>query len=220
VSHVNNQRHRLLKQLGIETKVDLPGVGENLQDQPNLSLIYSGRLNVTGYIPASTFVTALDLYGNSALALAAKTRSCLSRWAAHIASQEYNGMAVESIRKILGIQHDLIFGKNVTVGEILTTASGNLLVSAFWALLPFSRGSVHLRSTSLEDANNPMIDPGFFQIDFDMTMQAAVGRLAQDFWTVAPMGDFVTENLSPGNSVLPNSASDEQWDSFIRSSCE
>jgi choline dehydrogenase len=191
-----------------------------LQDQPNLSLAYSGLINTTGYAPYATFVTAQDLYGNNTAAVSAEVRSGLSRWAAHIASQRHSGIDVKAIERILAIQHELIFVQNVTIGELLTTASGSTLVTSFWALLPFSRGSVHLQSTSVEDTNSPRINPAFFEIDFDLAMQVAVGRLAQEYWTVAPVKDWVVENISPGDSVLPMPASEEQWASFIRDSCK
>jgi choline dehydrogenase len=67
-----------LKGLGIETRIDLPGVGENLQDQPNVPLLYTGTLNVSGYSPYATFVTASQLFGDDFEDIAAYVLSNLS----------------------------------------------------------------------------------------------------------------------------------------------
>lgn len=199
--------------------VELPGVGENLQDQPNLSLIYSGSLNVTGYAPYATFATAHDMFGSNTSAVGSMTARNLPEWARRMASKR-EGLDAGSLEKILRVQHDLIFSKNVTIAELLTTASEDVLVSAFWALLPFSRGAVHLRSTLTDDANDPIIDPAFFAVDFDLSMQVAAGKLAQVYWTEAPAKNYVIENIAPGTSALPLHASDEQWKSYITGSCK
>jgi len=56
---------RILSKLGIETRVDLPGVGENLQDQANLLMTLKTKANVSGYTPYAAWVSARDLFGNS-----------------------------------------------------------------------------------------------------------------------------------------------------------
>lgn len=54
-----------LKKLGIETVVDLPGVGENLQDQPKLSSVYTPKTATPGALtPFAAFVTAQDVFGD------------------------------------------------------------------------------------------------------------------------------------------------------------
>lgn len=174
---------------------------------------------MTGYAPYATFATAHDLFGSNTSTIASMTASKLPEWADQMASKR-QGLDTGSLEKILRVQHGLIFNKNATIAELLTTASGNLLVSAFWALLPFSRGAVHLRSTLTDDANDPIIDPAFFEIDFDLSMQVAAGKLAQVYWAEAPAKDYVIENIAPGASTLPLHATDEQWKSFITGSCK
>jgi choline dehydrogenase len=60
-----------LQQLGIKMRIDLPGVGENLQDQPNVPLLYTGNLNVSGTAPYATFLTAAQLFGQDVEDIAA-----------------------------------------------------------------------------------------------------------------------------------------------------
>ena len=57
--------HSLLKKLGIETVVDLSGVGENLQDQPDLTSVYTPKTATPGvFAPFAAFVTAQDVFGD------------------------------------------------------------------------------------------------------------------------------------------------------------
>ena len=55
----------LLTKLGIEVRVDLPGVGENFQDQPDLTVSYSPETATPGvFTPYAAFVTAKDVFGD------------------------------------------------------------------------------------------------------------------------------------------------------------
>lgn len=206
---------RILKSLGIETKVDLPSVGENLIEQPNNILAYSGDLESLSNA-YHTFATVADLFGNDVAAIEASTRASLSKWAqAAVDASGSDALNITAIEKLLHIQHDLLFKKNVTAAEVLTVvAPQGLLASNFWILLPFSRGSVHLGSA--EKINEPLINPRFFLADFDLTATVATGKLAQRFWLSGPVNISVTEPLIPGSDVLPNNATDVQWESYAR----
>ncbi|KAI1661826.1 putative GMC oxidoreductase [Daldinia decipiens] len=204
----------ILKEHGIETKINLPGVGENLQDQPNVALEYTSNINLTGTIPYATFATAQDLFGKQTSVVAEATSTKLSEWAQKVSDINNRAIDAHQLEEIFRIQHNLIFKDYVTIAETLTSASGNILISAFWPLLPFSRGNVHLRST---EASDPAIDPEYFLIDFDLTVQTELGRLSQNLWYTDPIGDVVTGNLVPGDEALPRNATDAQWATFIAS---
>lgn len=208
--HVNNIS--ILEKFGIETRIDLPAVGEHLQDQPNVSLQYSSKINITGTAPYATFATAQDIFGNQTAAVAAATEASLSDWAKKI-SDANNGINTSQVESIFRIQHDLIFKANITIAETLTSGGDNVLVSAFWLLLPFSRGSVHL--SSAQEINNPLIDPKYFLIDFDLDLQTKIGRLSQNLWYTGPIDTVVVTNLVPGDTDLPRNATDTQWATFI-----
>ncbi|KAI1752442.1 GMC oxidoreductase [Xylaria castorea] len=203
----------LLKELGIETLIDLPGVGEYLQEQPNTVLIYGSTQNMSGSAPYATFPTAQDMFGDETSAMKASTSAQIPDWAKKVAAASNGAVKVANVEKLLRTQHDLIFNKNVTIGETLTTASGGLLVSAMWLLLPFSWGSVHL--TSVDAINAPAIDPRYFLIDFDLDVQIGLGRLSRKLWQTKPISNLVGSSILPTDDVLPRNATDEQWTSFI-----
>lgn len=203
----------ILSQLGIETTVELPGVGENLQDQPNVSLRYPGKINITGVAPYGTFVNARDIFGNKTASIATSTNASLSDWALTIHKASGGAVSCRALERLFRIQHDLIFREHVAIGETLTNAAGSNFVSEFWFLLPFSRGSVHLTHT--EALDQPAIDPKFFLIDFDLALQIELGRLSQKFWYTSPVNRLVL----PGATNLTLDASDAEWTSYYDTSC-
>lgn len=192
-------------------KRNLPGVGENLQEQPNSNLVFEGTLNVTGYATYATFGNAEDLFGPEKVAVSDNVSAKLTAYAESAASGSRGGLDASAVEQVLRIQHDLIFNKDVTIGEIITASFSGSLLTAWWCLLPFSRGRVHL--ASLDAFNSPLIDPQYFVADIDLTTQVAIGKQAQSFWHTNPIAEIVTRNLTT------DPASDDEWAEYITSTC-
>jgi hypothetical protein len=109
------------------------------------------------------------------------------------------------------------FKHNVTAAEILLAiAPDNVLASNYWALFPFSRGSVHLES--VDNINKPLVDPGIFLADFDLATMVAAGRFALKIWLSEPMKTkgSVTGPIVSGGWKLSNNATDAQWQAYLR----
>jgi choline dehydrogenase len=196
-------------------------VGENLLEQPNHILAYSGDLGSSGSA-YHTFVTMADIFGSDVAVVGAATRANIPKWAKQAVDASGSGaLNATAVEKLLRIQHDLLFKHNVTAAELLTVVApvgGGLLASNYWILMPFSRGSVHLGSA--DKINGPLIDPRLFLADFDLTAQVATGKLAQKFWLSESMSNFVVGPLIPGSDVLPDNATDAQWEAYTRGSGE
>ncbi|KAI3394499.1 hypothetical protein diail_2633 [Diaporthe ilicicola] len=201
---------QVIGDIGVDTVIDLPGVGENLQEQPNSNLLFEGLLNVTGYATYATFATAEDLFGPQKLAVSDEVSANLTAYAESAASGSRGGLNVAALEKIFRIQHDLIFEKNVTIAETITTSSSGYLLTAWWCLLPFSRGRVHL--ASLDAVDSPLIDPQYFVADIDMVVEVATGKQAQSFWHKKPIAEYVGQNLTA------DPVSDEDWAKYITNS--
>lgn len=199
---------RILTTLGIDTVIDLPGVGDNLQEQPNTNLIFTAKLNVTGYATYATFGTADDIFGSDRAALADATAANLTKYAQAVVSASNVGLNATATEQVLRVQHDLVFSKNVTIGETITLSAPGLVATAHWLLLPFSRGSVHLGRVG--EINSPVIDPRYFLVDFDMALQVAIGKQAQEFWRSR---GYITSNYSA------DPASDAEWVEYIEHLC-
>lgn len=199
---------KFLEQLGIETVIDLPGVGENLIDQPNNAIIYQGNGEVIadGYSPYATFATAKDLFGNNAETVAKDTKEKLSQYAEEVASWSNGALDASALEQLFEIQHRVMFEEETTIVELLTTAQMETFVSAYWILMPFSRGSVHLKSAS--DLGTPIIDPRYFHIPLDFDSQIEAGRLATKFWESSGL-------VESGTVALPGNATDAEWKAFV-----
>ncbi|KAI4592934.1 hypothetical protein KJ359_010186 [Pestalotiopsis sp. 9143b] len=204
-----------LEKLGIATKIDLPGVGENMIEQPLAALAYSANFpNTTGTVgPFGLFVNAQDIFGDETTDIAATTRGNLSTWAAQISAANGGIIDAAALLQVFQVQHDLIFEQNVTIGEILSNFAEEpglgYIANVGWPLLPFSRGSVHLKSADAID--DPAIDPKYLLADFDVAVMTAAGRVAQAFYYQEPIADSVTGYILPGDAVLPRNATDQQW---------
>lgn len=105
----------LLKKHKIPVMVSLPSVGENLQNQSSVNLVYFGTLNITGYAPYAVFATAQDLFGDDTSAVASSTRERIPIWAKNISDASGGTVKAPALETIYGIQHDLIFNQNVTI---------------------------------------------------------------------------------------------------------
>ncbi|KAH6632868.1 glucose oxidase [Chaetomium tenue] len=209
---------RILKSLGIETRVDLPGVGENLIEQPSHFLLFSGDLQDSSASAYHSYVTIADLFGADVAAVEAATRANIPKWAKAAADASgARSLDACALEKVLKIQHDLLFKHNVTAAEILLAiAPDNVLASNYWALFPFSRGSVHLKSA--DKINEPLVDPRIFLADFDLSIMVAAGKVAQKFWLSEPMKTkgTVIGPIVPEEVDLPNNATNAQWQLYLR----
>lgn len=205
-SGIGNPRH--LEQLGIEPVIELPGVGENMIDQPNNVIMYqgNGKVIADGYAPYATFATANDLFGERAGTVAEETRSKIPEYARQVASWSNGALDASSLEQLFEIQHRVMFDEDTTIVEIFNTAQQENFVAAYWILMPFSRGSVHLKSAN--DLGMPVVDPRYLEIPLDFDTQIEAGRLATAFWEASGL-------VANGTVALPGNATDAEWKAFV-----
>jgi hypothetical protein len=115
-----------------------------MQDQITYNLFFNttGTSNFTNdltNIPTYAFVTAKDLFGADTSAVAAELRRSIPEYAAKIAAESNGASSVRAEKRRLSTRVDLIFNKNVPVGEMILQPT----FAAFWQTLPLSSGSVH-----------------------------------------------------------------------------
>lgn len=206
----------LLRNNGIDVVVDLPGVGENLIDQPLSIMAYKGSFQVEGYSPYSIFATAQDLFGDDTQAVADESKAKITEWAKQVVDGSHGALKTSVVERLMQSQHDLIFSKNATLGEIVIAAQGDRFGSSHWELLPFSRGRIHIGPDG--DIEKPALDPRFLATDFDVATQSAIAKLVRRFYTSKPMQGLATTQLEPKpEDVPPEDATDEQWAAWVRS---
>lgn len=189
-----------------------------MQDQINSALLYTGNNSKSsGQTPYVTYATMYDFFGDSAASIAEETRANLSSWAAIVAEANNNSVPAKALEYLFGIQHDLLFKQNISSLEILTAVSGPSFSNPYWGLIPFSRGSVHIKSS--DPLAYPAIDPKFFLIDFDGQVMVAAAKLIRKFWATRPVSGIVVEETFPGFEAVPVNATDAEWLASIKSSC-
>ncbi|KAF7959250.1 hypothetical protein EAE96_002764 [Botrytis aclada] len=203
----------ILQKHGIPTKIILPGVGENLQDQPNNAFAYESNTTYNGTVPYVTYAPLSSI-------LPSVPAANLSTWASSISAAINGSISPGAMNYLLTIQNDLInqnvpdieviFGNTVNTGS----GPGTYLYTAFWTLLPFSRGNVHI--SSADPAAYTAINPNFFLVDFDLKVQVAIAKWTRKFWAAKALVSAFTE-MSPGYSVVPKNATDLQWETWIKS---
>lgn len=176
-----------MNRLGIPVKVALVGVGENLQDQFNNELIYKTTTIATynGEAPYVTYGNVDDYIHNDSFATTSSANSRIKEWAAIVSQANDNSVPASAIESLLRVQYDLVFNSKVPTAEILTTATGQTLLSPYWGLLPFSRGSVHI--SSADPTVLPTIDTKFGLLDIDTKFQIAISKLIREFWNTEPV---------------------------------
>lgn len=201
---------------GIETKVDLPTVGENLQDQMNNGLAYDSKTSYSKSPDYVAYPSAAQLFSN-ATTIGSKLLGKLPEYAAQVASANGNITKAKDIEHFFKIQWDLIFKYHIPVAEILMEPSGSTYDTEYWGSVPFSRGNVHISSA---DPTAPAsIDPKYFMLDFDLHAQVEAARFIRQVFKTEPFASMAGSETSPGLSSVAADANDQGWASFIKNNC-
>lgn len=208
----------ILAAAGIKSVVDLPTVGENLQDQTNNGLKFGIANNFTetdknAYV---AYPTAEQVFGKDKVqAVAAKVKAALPAYAAQVASANGNVTKAADLEKLFNMQYDLIFDEAQPnpIAEVLLYQQGGVWDSEYWGLLPFSRGSLHVTAanTSTTSATGARINPNYFMLDWDVTQQVGAARFIRRMYGTAPFRDVVGPEAAPSLRTVPaDDDADEQ----------
>ncbi|KAJ5776540.1 uncharacterized protein N7511_001551 [Penicillium nucicola] len=204
----------ILSQFNISTKVALPAVGENLQDQTNNALAWESVDTVSGLATFSALISVNQLYGKNVSAVESQIDNALASYAKAL-SKKSNGAVKESnLLEALQIQRDLIFKSLVPYVEVVFAPSGTDFASEYWPLQPFSRGSVHIQSANASQIAN--IDPNYFMFAQDIDAQADVAHFIRKIFDTAPLKSIVGDEMTPGYDVVAANATGSAWDSWIK----
>ncbi|KAK0716385.1 glucose oxidase [Lasiosphaeris hirsuta] len=157
-----------LRSAGIEQLIDLPGVGANLNDQPGtatyalVSTAYQNDTSITD--DGGLFAPEISLISIDEL------------WPLTARSHIKDITSKESLLPIV---------------EFLAEAGGSTLYAAFWPLVPFSRGHVHINSSNPLD--HPVIVPRLLEDPFDAAIAVTVARASRAVFASAPFKDIVAD---------------------------
>lgn len=189
-----------------------------MMEQPNVLIGYIATGALTPARNAWTaYLTTSQIYGDDFQAVSKRVADSLPAWAQDVAdiSQFLNATALE---RIFRVQYDLLFVHDVPASEhlaLMADYEGTPVQGTnFWTLHLFSRGSVHLRGTGVEEVDRPLINHRLLHLDFDMDMTIRAGRATRDFWH----SDELEETIVAPGLPFPDErdSSDEAWTQFLR----
>ncbi|OGE56102.1 hypothetical protein PENARI_c003G05485 [Penicillium arizonense] len=205
----------ILDKHNIPVKVNLPTVGENLQDQTNNGLSYAGEEFWIGGPTFSALPSAEQIYGNRVSGIASSIKSSLEDYAKAVSNSSNGAVQEAHLLEAFQLQHDLIFKSRVPYAEIVFLPIGHSFSSEYWPLLPFSRGSIHIQSA---DSFKPAsINPNYFRFEQDLDAQAEMAKFIRKAFGTAPLSQFVGEEFAPGLDRVSENASDSTWRSWVKS---
>ena len=189
-----------LARLGIPVHADLPGVGRNLQEHPDVTL--SAHVNVDTY----NLIARNPLRIAGALARWAwnGTGSATSPYCQAVAFLRSDGGSGRPDLEILFAPFSFARAADRTSAHVRPAV--NVIVSL---CRPSARGELSLRSARPEDP--PCISLALLA-DEDLPTLVRGCRVARDILTSAPFAPYVVEERLPGSAV----SSDAEWIRFLR----
>lgn len=189
-----------LQELGIDTKVDLPGVGQNLIDHPMAGIANFSRTR--GYLGDDKGLRMI--------------RNGLQYKIFGTGPVTTNGAEVQAFVKMGGadepnvqIYHVSLLWPTVPVTK---PAAGITLLANL--VRPYSRGEVRLRSADPKD--DVLVDPRWLSDTRDMDVMVESMQFLREAMRTRPFADIVEGEAMPGASVK----TDAQLRNFIRQSIE
>ena len=231
-------RKGVLAKAGIEQKVDLPGVGENLQDHLRIQTTYELQPNITGLdilrYNQTRAAIELDLWRQGQTSLYQYSGSCYGflKWSQatgndtrllHLAqsiadtSNAIDRMKLSLLLDPTSRASDLqvVFGDGYigTRGYPANTTSGygkKYATLLAGVMHPFARGSVHINSADASAA--PTIDPRYLSNAFDLEATKQAAKYLRKMGTTSPFKELWVKEYDPGFSTQ----TDEQWEAYVR----
>lgn len=231
------QKHVLMN-AGIEQKIDLPGVGENLQDHLRIQTTYELQPNITGLdvlrYNQTRAAIELELWRQGQTSLYQYSGSCYGflRWqtatgnnskllqlAGSVAdpSNAIDCMKLSFLSDPTSLTPDLqvVFGDGYigTGGYPSNTTSGygkSYATLLAGVMHPFARGSVHINSTDTSAA--PIIDPRYISNAFDVEATKEAAKYLRKMGTTSPFKELWIKEHDPGFDTQ----TDEQWETYVR----
>ncbi|KAF6812394.1 choline dehydrogenase [Colletotrichum plurivorum] len=226
----------VLEAAGVAQVIDLPGVGENLQDHLRIQSSYQLKPEYTSFDVLRSNATyaaeQLALWNAGEVSLYDYTGSgyTFTTWAQALGddsrmielAQEAAGedpsvvdkkklefMADETIPQL-----EVIFSDGYTGVKGYPAASSPLFGKGFFTLIaaimhPMSRGNIHINPADV--AGKPVINPNYFAHEHDLEAAVQAIKYCRKIATTEPMRSLWESEYEPGLEAV---TTDEQWREF------
>lgn len=207
-----------LDQIGVDTKINLPGVGKNLQDQTMTTIGSRAAIDTSGGgPPAIIAMPNIEQIMANASDVRKYITSNLDGWASTLLAQGHIATK-QSVLAQWNSAVSLIFDTKAAVVEFFfdTGFPANSYGLDIWTLLPFSRGSI--RAASQNPYDSARIDPNYFGLPIDMDMQVASLRAGRRVLQNDKLKQLTYNGeTTPGFDLIPdgkNSGRYSRWQSW------
>lgn len=231
-------RKDVLLRAGVVHKIDLPGVGENLQDHLRIQTTYELQPNITGLdilrYNQTRAAIELELWRQGQTSLYQYSGSCYGflKWQRaagndtrllHLAQSVANtshavdrmklSLLLDSSSRIPDLQ--VVFGDGYigTRGYPANTTSGygkSYATLLAGVMHPFARGSVHISSANA--SATPVIDPRYLSNAFDLEATKQAAKYLREMGSTTPFKELWVKEYDPGFDTQ----TDEQWEAYVR----
>ena len=230
----------VLQAAGVEQKVELSGVGENLQDHVRIVNAYQLRDNYTtpDILRLNTTYAAeqLELWRENKTGLYDSTSSGYAylQWdqiledtsslvaRANSSANVFNVVDVKKLQNLEDLsklvpQAEVLFSDGYLGAKGYPVANSSLYGSSFFALIgvlqhPLSRGSSHI--TSANFTTKPSFDPNYLNSSYDLHGVAHIAQFLRTIAQTPPMSYAWTAEYEPGLDLVNT---DDDWLEYARS---
>jgi choline dehydrogenase len=218
----------VLDAAGVDVVIDLPGVGQHLQDHLLATVYWNSSQKTPGAIwiddedpqrndtmflsfinDAVAYVNASRIFGKGLNKFASSTKDDLSN-SQPLGSTDKTVLA--GYKAITNTTMSTLLISNLGQIELLLVTSeldGSVGITA--ALQhPYSHGAITIATSNPLDY--PLINPNYLSHPSDVALLREGLKLARQLGETAPLSDSLTNELAPGLGVQ----SDEDWENWMR----
>ncbi|EJF64278.1 GMC oxidoreductase [Dichomitus squalens LYAD-421 SS1] len=216
----------VLKAAGVNVLLDLPGVGQHLQDHISTEVTWNANIDTAGSLHANdadgntavfmSFINSATAYVNITNLLG----DFASQFQQEIAANYSSSLANLCPSTDATVQKGYELIHNTTLNTLLTSPIGQVeillsLVSAgsisVQAALqhPFSQGRIYI--TSSDAFTPPAIDPQYLSHPADRVVLREGLKLARKIGQTAPLSSALGQETYPGAGVQ----TDDDWDAWL-----
>ncbi|KAB5566260.1 aryl-alcohol-oxidase from pleurotus Eryingii [Coniochaeta sp. 2T2.1] len=206
---------KALTKLGIKPLLDLPGVGQNLVDQPAASIYYSVNLTATTFDDTvrspGAEAAALQQWNTSGTGLFSSPQAATYTFRRLPADTDFIRQYGDpsSGPTAAHLEHIAVAG---FAPPVLVPPTGNFMTLLNCVLTPTSSGSVTLNS-STDPFDHPVIDPAFLSTEFDRRLMVAGIRSMVQLASAPVWNGYI---IAPLDGRYNANSTDEQVLEYLR----
>ncbi|KAL1853963.1 hypothetical protein Daus18300_011630 [Diaporthe australafricana] len=227
----------VLDAVEIKQVIDLPGVGENLQDHVGLQVTYQlkpGYHSLDEFLYNATYAAEqLALWEQNEVSRYDYTipNIAFMNWKQLLGDDtaivDLGHQALDNSTNVIDQaklsflqdyavpQMEMTMG-DVTIGPGYPSPGDPLYGSDFVSLLgilmrPFIRGSVHIQSSNI--SQSPEIDPRYASTAYDLQYLVEAGKFSRKIAQTEPLASFLVGEYSPGLDAVNT---DEKWAAYAQ----